>query len=205
MVSLILSTSLTNDWQAVNSETATPSTIYTLPNKTFSPAVVYLFFSHSHCQTALSASGRSYFYRSLGKEISQKVQVMHRILINSSFVTENPYLETSSSLDSFQPIPFLLPDGQTVFLNGLRDFIEQIQIGKEANSIPELLFYPTPLDDPSLTSLPLMIANQLNNCRKESSKDIASSVMLTGGVSTMKGLYTRLNRELSVMSKGVRI
>lgn len=27
--------------------------------------------------------------------------------------------------------------------------------------------------------------------------------MLTGGVSMMKGLYSRLNRELSVMSKGV--
>ena len=47
------------------------------------------------------------------------------------------------------------------------------------------------------------MVSRLNNCRKESSKDIASAVMLTGGGSSMKGLHTRLNRELIVMSKGV--
>lgn len=48
-----------------------------------------------------------------------------------------------------------------------------------------------------------MMVSRLNNCRKESSKDIASAVMLTGGGSSLKGLHTRLNRELVVMSKGV--
>lgn len=36
----------------------------------------------------------------------------------------------------------------------------QIQVGSEAKSIPELLFFPTALGDPSLKSIQLMVADQ---------------------------------------------
>lgn len=80
---------------------------------------------------------------------------VYSCLLNRSFVTENPYIDNENN--SIKPTPFTLPDGHIVYSVLCTD---QIQIGKDANSIPELLFYPTPLDDPSLISLPLMIANQ---------------------------------------------
>ena len=33
-------------------------------------------------------------------------------------------------------------------------------VGEERTTIPELMFYPTPLNDPGLQSLPLFIADQ---------------------------------------------
>ena len=46
------------------------------------------------------------------------------------------------------PVPFTLPDGKTVGTGMWRE--GQIQVGSEAKSIPELLFFPTALGDPSL-------------------------------------------------------
>ena len=56
------------------------------------------------------------------------------------------------------PVPFTLPDGKTVGTSEWRE--EQIQVGSEAKSIPELLFFPTALGDPSLKSIQLMVADQ---------------------------------------------
>ena len=48
------------------------------------------------------------------------------------------------------------------------------------------------------------IDSRLTTCAAETTRDIASCVMLCGGVARMKGLGKRLDRELQVMSNGVR-
>ena len=52
----------------------------------------------------------------------------------------------------------MLPDGKTVAL--VKRAERQIQVGSDAKSIPELLFFPTALGDPSLKSIQLMVADQ---------------------------------------------
>ncbi|KAM7453872.1 hypothetical protein BLSTO_05375 [Blastocystis sp. subtype 1] len=130
--------------------------------------------------SSLSSSSRVLLYNALGREMNEKL----------SSVTENPYIEDGSSV---APVPFTLPDGKT------------IQVGSEAKSIPELLFFPTALGDPSLKSIQLMVADQLTACAAETTRDIASCVMLCGGVARMKGFGKRLDRELRVMSNGVLV
>ena len=126
----------------------------------------------------LSAEGKTYLYNAISREMNEKL----------SCVTENPYKDDIQNTDI--SVPFVLPDGHT------------IHVGKEVNAIPELMFFPTALGDPSLKSLQLLIADQLTLCSGDTTRDIASSVMLCGGVSSMKGLAKRLDRELSVMSNG---
>ena len=48
-----------------------------------------------------------------------------------------------------------------------------------------------------------ILISRLTNSSSDTNRDIASSVMICGGVAGMKGLFARLSREISVMSKGV--
>ncbi|KAK8819913.1 hypothetical protein WA538_002015, partial [Blastocystis sp. DL] len=127
--------------------------------------------------TSISENGSSYLMNTIGHEMTEKLSV----------VSENPYVQSTASVPSKA---FQLPDGRT------------INVKDQQRSIPELLFYPTALHDPGLQSLPLLIANQVTNSSNDTNRNISFPILLSGGLSKMQGLYTRLSRELSVMSNG---
>ena len=49
----------------------------------------------------------------------------------------------------------------------------------------------------------MRVERRLTACAAETTRDIASCVMLCGGVARMKGFGKRLDRELRVISNGV--
>ena len=51
----------------------------------------------------------------------------------------------------------------------------------------------------------MRVERRLTACAAETTRDIASCVMLCGGVARMKGFGKRLDRELRVMSNGVLV
>lgn len=65
-----------------------------------------------------------------------------------------------------------------------------------------------PVSSPSLFSSQISssggdVPRRVTNSSNDTNRNISFPILLSGGLSKMQGLYTRLSRELSVMSNGV--
>ncbi|KAL8135526.1 hypothetical protein AgCh_010246 [Apium graveolens] len=106
---------------------------------------------------------------------------------------DTPYDETSYS--NIPMTPYELPDGQV------------IEIGADRFKIPDVLFNPSLVQTipgmesyadiaSSARSLPQMVIESINKCDVDIRRELYSSILLSGGTSSMQQLKERLEKDL---------
>lgn len=102
-------------------------------------------------------------------------------------MSDLPFINSEETSNLSMSI-FTLPDGQ------------QINVGNERFSIPELLFDPGPLEDkPDLESFTAYIQNSINSCPSDIRKEIKNTI-ICGGNSSINGFYERIQREMDLVT-----